>query len=158
MLSDGETIVTPLLQRRILRGCMLLCLLGAPGCGDPPSSPPEPFTGSVRIAAMDTVQFDSIAVGLDDVVLGRMRNPCVVSGILAGTHKITLLDTSGARADTMFTIRRDMIASLMLHLTRIGPFPGNEAPNFTARDLDQRNMELASLRGKVVFLIFFEYT
>jgi hypothetical protein len=137
-------------------GILFTC--GMSGCGDPPPGLPTPRTGSLRIMAMDTLVFDSISVGMDDILLGRKRNPCIVDGIVTGTHKLTLIDTSGARADTMVAVRRDELVSMTMRLTKIGPFPGNEAPNFSTLDIDQRNLELASLRGKVVFLIFYEYT
>jgi len=148
-----------------LRRCGLFLALfcaawafGVMGCGDSPSGVPNPYTGSLRIAAMDTLIFDSISVGLDDISLGKMGNPCTLKDVIVGTHRLTVQDSSGARVDTLVAVRRNEMASLVMRLTRIGPFVGNEAPDFSARDIDNRNLDLASLRGKVVFLVFFEYT
>jgi len=135
-----------------------LFLLAIWGCGSPPEPFPPPDSGALRVSAQSSSPIDSIVIRLDDLEQGGFANPCTLRSVVAGTHKLTVLDSTGARTDTMVTVRRDELASSVVRLTRVGPFVGNEAPNFSARDIDNRNRDLASLRGKVVFLVFFEYT
>jgi hypothetical protein len=135
-----------------------LCFLAFGGCGSPPEPSPAPLWGLLRVEGRSSLPIDSVIVSLDDLLQGSFANPCTLNGVLAGTHKLTVLDSAGARTDTMVAIRQDELVSAVVRLTSVGPYLGNEAPNFIARDIDARNFELAAHRGKVVFLSFFEYT
>lgn len=128
------------------------------GCASPPEPLPPPPYGSVRVAAHASTPIDSFTIRLDDLLQGTFANPCTLTYVVAGTHKLTVQDSAGARADTMVAVRQDALSSSLVSLTHVGPFLGNEAPNFSAKDIDGRNFELAIHRGKVVFLSFFEYT
>jgi len=144
--------------RMLLVLCGAACALAVKGCGDPPTGLPEPFTGSLTVTAMDTLVFDSIFVALDDIPQGKLPNPCTLHGVVAGMHKLTVTDSSGARSDTMVTVRRNEVAALLMRLTKIGPFLGNEAPDFTVRTIDDSLFDMHKQRGKVVLLVFFEHT
>ena len=135
-----------------------LCLLAFSGCGSPPEPTPAPLWGLLRVEGRSSLPIDSVIVLLDDLLQGSFANPCTLNGVIAGTHKLTVLDSTGARTDTMVAIRQDELASAVVRLTSLGPYVGNEAPNFISRDIDARNFELATHRGRVVFLSFFEYT
>jgi hypothetical protein len=97
-------------------------------------------------------------IRLDDLLQGEFANPCTLSNVVAGTHKLTVQDSAGARVDTMVVVLKDELAKSMVTLTHIGPFVGNEAPAFSAQDVDGRTFDLTAHRGKVIFLSFFEYT
>jgi hypothetical protein len=127
-------------------------------CGSPPEPFPPPDTGAVRVSATSGTPIDSIVVRLDDITQGYFANPCTLQAVVAGMHKLTVIDSAGARTDTMVAVRRDQISAAVVRLTRIGPFVGNEAPNFAVQDIDGRGFTLSAHRGRVVFVSFFEYT
>jgi hypothetical protein len=128
------------------------------GCGSPPDPFPPADTGAIGVNATSSTPIDSIVVRLDDLTQGYLANPCTLQAVVAGTHKLTVIDSAGARTDTMVTVQRDRISAAVVRLTRIGPFVGNEAPDFAVQDIDGRGFGLAAHRGRVVFLSFFEYT
>lgn len=134
------------------------CLIAVWGCASPPEPFPPPDSGSIRVSATSSAPIDSVSVGLDDLVQGVFANPCTLRAVVAGTHKITVVDSTGARTDTMVSVRKDELTSTAVRLTRIGPYVGNEAPDFGVKDIDGRQFSLGAHRGRVVFVSFFEYT
>ncbi len=128
------------------------------GCGDPPSSAPDTPLGSLRVVALDTVSIDSIRIDLDDVRLGQFRNPHLLRNIVAGIHKIMVSSTLGATTSRTVEVVRDRQTDLLVQLLTIGPYVGSAAPVFTARTIAGDTMSIEKLRGKAVFLAFFEHT
>jgi hypothetical protein len=149
---------------RHLRG--LLSRVGFPaavvltlaGCGSPPEPFPPPDSGAIRVSATSSAPIDSVTLHLDDLAQGVFANPCTLRSVVAGTHKLTVVDSTGARTDTMVSVLKDELTSTAVRLTRIGPYVGNEAPDFTVKDIDGRQFSLGAQRGRVVFISFFEYT
>lgn len=148
---------------KILRGvCIILgialALISELQCGDPPTNPPEPQTGSIRVTALDTTSIDSIDIELDDLKVGRLKNPAILNNVAEGTHKVRVYDEVNAPSDTIVGVSANHITEVSARLFAEGPYVGRIAPAFTARTIDDSVVVLSQLRGKVVFLIFFEHT
>lgn len=135
--------------------CMLITLAG---CGDPPSAAPDMPLGSLRVVALDTLSIDSIRIDLDDVRLGQFRNPHLLRDIVAGIHKVMISSTLGATTSRTVEVFRDRQTDLLVQLLAIGPYVGSAAPLFTVRAVTGDTMSIEKLRGKAVFLAFFEHT
>ena len=114
--------------------------------------------GSLRVVALDTLSIDSIRIDLDDVRLGQFRNPHLLRNIVAGIHKIMVSSTLGATTSRTVEVVRDCQTDLLVQLLAIGPYVGSAAPMFTARTIAGDTMSIEKLRGKAVFLAFFEHT
>ena len=127
-------------------------------CGDPPPTTPEPYTGTLRVAALDTLIIDSIGIELDDVRLGQFRNPYLLRDVVIGVHRVLVSSTSAGTASRMAEVFRDRQTDLFIPLLAGGPFVGNAAPLFTARASDGDTVSIQRARGKAVFLVFFEHT
>jgi hypothetical protein len=139
-------------------GFLAAVVLTLAGCGSPPEPFPPPDSGAIRVSAFSSATIDSVLVHLDDLAQGVFANPCTLRSVVAGTHKLTVVDSTGARTDTMVSVRKDELTSTAVRLTRIGPYVGNEAPDFAVKDIDGRQFSLGAQRGRVVFVSFFEYT
>jgi hypothetical protein len=127
-------------------------------CGAPPTAMPDPFTGVLKITAMDTLIVDSVSVALDDIPQGKKHNPCTLGDVVVGIHKIFVQNPATAGASATVEIFRDRRTDLVLTLLSQGPFIGNVAPVFSVRTIDDSLMEMQKQRGKVVLLVFFEHT
>lgn len=140
-------------------GVVLLCgSLVLFCCGDPPPTTPDPYTGILRVAALDTLIIDSIRIELDDVMLGRFRNPHVLREVVIGIHRVLVSSTSSGAASRVVEVFRDRQTDLFVPLLAGGPYVGNVAPLFTARASNGDTVSIQRERGKAVFLIFFEHT
>jgi len=128
------------------------------GCGDPPASTPAPYTGSIRVLAMDTATIRAIFIDLDDVKLGQHPNPSTLSGIVVGLHKVLVYSELSGGSGTMIEVKRDRVSDVMVWLLAEGPYVGQTAPKFSVRSIDDQLLDLQQLKGKVVLLAFFEHT
>ena len=130
------------------------------GCGKLPTSLPLPFTGSITIsarAAGDTA-IDSVQVKLDEVDYGTRENPCTLTDVVIGEHQLWIKHENTAPKIQTVEVLRDETTTTTVTLTFQGPYVGNEAPQFSAVDLDETPFSLQEHRGKVVLLAFFEHT
>lgn len=127
-------------------------------CGKMPLPFPGMLTGSIRIVAMDTLAVDSVRVSLDDMDMGRFVNPCVLENIVVGTHKLFVVDNTGASWSNLIDVVRDETIGYTFWLQTIGPNVGNTAPEFAAIDIQDNPISSESLQGRVVLLAFFEHT
>ncbi len=141
-------------------GLFLVICLALMGweCGDPPTSAPPPVTGDLRATALDTTVIDSIQVEIDDLPFGMHRNPCTITGIVIGVHRLFVTDRGASSSATMVEVFRGRRSDVMLTLLSQGPYPGQAAPNFAARTITNDSISLQQLRDKIVLLVFFEHT
>jgi hypothetical protein len=135
-----------------------MILLLVSGCGDPPVAIPPPQTGSINIIAMDTATIDSIDVGLDDMPMGRWKNPATLYDIIAGTHLLAVRDRLGFGEDTIVRVADAEQSSVLMRIQTEGPYVGSFAPAFRTKSVTGDTIDLVMLRGKVVLLAFFEHT
>lgn len=137
-------------------------LLSAPvflqHCGNPPPVVPAPYTGSIRILAMDTATIRSISIVLDDVNYGIHPNPYILEGVLIGTHKLYVADETNAGTSTTVEVFQDRRSEVAMWLLAEGPYVGRTAPKFSVRSIDDQVIDLQQLKGRVVLLAFFEHT
>jgi hypothetical protein len=148
-------------QRRcgiLLAICGAVWAFGLFQCGVPPTAIPDPYTGILKITAMDTLIVDSVSVALDDIPQGRRDNPCILGDVVVGIHKVFVQNPATAGASATVEIFRDRRTDLVLTLLSQGPFVGNVAPDFSVRTIDDSVMQMQKQRGKVVLLVFFEHT
>lgn len=128
------------------------------GCGHPPEPEPAPYTGSVRVTALDSLLIDSINITIDDDYRGRFKNPHLIENLLAGDHKFNV-STRDASANTqMVAVLRDKLTRAFFNIELSGPYINRAAPDFLLTDIDGNRINLSGLRGKVVLLAFFEHT
>ena len=127
-------------------------------CGNPPPVVPTPFTGSIRILAMDTAAIRNISVLVDDVNYGLHPNPYILNSVVVGVHKLFVADESGTSASAVVEVLREQRSDATVWLLSEGPYVGRIAPRFTATSIDNQVIDLQQLRGKVVLLAFFEHT
>jgi hypothetical protein len=126
------------------------------GCGHAPEPMPPPPTGSLRIAAQSDL--DTVLVSLDDGEKSAWSNPCTLRAVQAGLHKLSVTDSSTARADTMVEVFAQKMTSWNARILRQGPYVGNVTPQLVTQDIDGRPWDLSRQQGKVVMLVFFEHT
>jgi len=150
MMKRGRTTVCA--------GLLLCAALVLLRCGDPPPSAPDQYVGSLRVAGLDTLTIDSISIDLDDARIGRFRNPHVLEDVLAGIHNVLISSTPTVSASRMVEIVRGRRTDLLIQLVASGPYVGNTAPLFTARSVTGDTIAIQKLKGKAIFLAFFEHT
>ncbi len=152
------------IRERVRAGPLVGALLAAViltlscGCGDPPVGMPPLQAGSLHVVAMDTLAVDSIDVGLDEVALGRRKNPTLLEGVVAGTHLLSVRDRSGFGQDTMVLVADNVLSLVLLRIQTEGAYVGSIAPPFRATSVTGDTIDLVKSRGKVVLLVFFEHT
>ena len=139
-------------------GVICAAVLMLQQCGNPPPTMPAPYTGSLRIVAMDTAAIRMISFDLDDVKYGFHPNPYILDDVVIGMHKVYIADESGAGASTIVEVQRDRRSDATVWLLSDGPYVGRRAPAFTATSIDNQVIDLQQLKGKVVLLAFFEHT
>jgi len=127
-------------------------------CGKSPSLFPLPLTGYIKITAADLTKADSFFVNLDDVELGEQPNPYLISDIYIGFHKLFIYTAATAGSTKTVEVLQDDTTFVSFWLQSEGPYVGNTAPNFAVVDIQGNPITLEGLQGKVVLLIFFEYT
>ena len=131
-------------------------------CGKTPSSLPLPYTGSIYITAMDTAVVDSVQIDLDDEYLGEMENPCLVEDVVIGLHRLHVYNEASAGTTiTNLEVLQDETTRMFFTMDigpEVGPYVGNTAPQFTTQNVEGNKISLEDQKGKVVLLVFFEYT
>jgi len=138
---------------------LLLPVLTVNYCGKSPSDPPAVQTGSLMITALiDTQLVDSMEVILDDNDLGIHQNPCVLSEVVIGTHKVTLSKDDPADTLVDFNCNPELVEINNADTTRIELSLTKLAPDFTLENLNHEERTLHDYQGKVVFLVFFSNT
>lgn len=127
-------------------------------CANLPSPFPLPFTGHIKITAADLTKADSFFVNLDDVELGEQANPCLLTDVVIGLHKLFIYTAATAGSTKTVEVLQDDTTFVSFQMQSEGPYVGNTAPNFAVTDIQGNPISLEALQGKVVLLIFFEYT
>ncbi len=127
-------------------------------CGKIPSPLPLPFTGSIRVTAMDTSSVDSIQIDLNDQQLGLFKNPALLTDVTVGFHKLFVKNETSAGTTKTVEVLQDQTTPAWFWLVSEGPYVGNQAPEFDAQDIQGNSLSLEGLKGKVILLAFFEYT
>jgi hypothetical protein len=108
---------------------------------------------------MDTLAVDSIHVNLNDQDQGKWENPCLISNVVVGYHKLFVYtETASGTTKTDIEVREYATTPVWFWLATIGPYVGNTAPLFTAQDIRGDILVLEEEQGKVVLLAFFEHT
>lgn len=136
---------------------LIVCVMMTWECGDPPSSTPL-YTGDLRITAAYKAPLDSINVVLDYTALGRRPNPCTITGLAIGTHRLFVSSEGLPGSSAMVQVLRDRRSDVVLTLRAEAPYVDDVAPDFSARTCKGDSMSLQQLKGKVVLLAFFEHT
>lgn len=127
-------------------------------CGNPPEPLPEIYTGSARIAALDTLLIDSINISVDGIRLGMFRNPYLFTSLVAGEHKFEV-STKDASADPqIISIQKNRLTRAYFNIETAGPYINRKAPLFSLTDIDGNQVSISDLKGKVILLAFFEHT
>jgi hypothetical protein len=155
---QAMTYIYPWKKTAILFGSLLVLLWGWTRCGKAPSPLPPTSYGSIRVTAMDTTVIDSITVFLDDVSIGKQPNPCLISYIVEGRHKVFASHQTGSATPQTVEVKRDWISDVLFQILSVGPYPGSSAPSFEVIDIQGNGFSLDAQKGKVVFLLFFEHT
>jgi hypothetical protein len=127
-------------------------------CGTPPPTMPAPYTGSLRVLAMDTAYIKTISFDLDDTKYGAHPNPYLLDNVVIGSHKLHVYDDNNAGVFQMVEVSRDLRTDIAVSFVAEGPYAGSLAPKFTAKTIDDQPITLEGQRGKVVLLLFFEHT
>ncbi len=135
----------------------ILCFISG-GCGKPPASMPDPYTGALNVTVMDTASVDSVFVKLDDDAPGKHENPTLIENIMIGIHKVFVFNEASAGTTKTVEIFRDRTSDILFWLATTGPYVGNLAPDFSTQDIKGNPVSLSGLKGKVVLLVFFEHT
>ena len=136
---------------------LFVCISTTWECGDPPSSAPL-YTGDLRISATYKAPLDSISVVLDYAALGKRPNPCTITGLAIGTHRLLVSGNGLAGSQAMVQIQRDRRSDVSFTLRDNGPYVEDIAPEFSVKGTRGDSLSLQQLRGKVVLLVFFEHT
>lgn len=157
-IPEMKKMITKLRRAILFAGLVLSGSVVIFQCGDPPTAAPDQYMGSLRVAALDTLTIDSISVDLDDTRIGRFRNPTLLSDVVAGIHKVMVSSTPAVTASRTVEIFRGRRTDLFIQLQTSGPYVGGTAPLFTARAVNGDTIAIAKLKGKAVFLAFFEHT
>ena len=165
-IPESQKLAIPERQKLTARLCRSVPLVGLVlggsllifRCGDPPTAAPDQYMGSLRVAALDTLTIDSISIDLDDVRIGRFRNPTLLGDVVAGIHKVLVSNTPAVTASRTVEIFRGRRTDLFVQLQTSGPYVGGTAPLFTARAVNGDTIAIAKLKGKAIFLAFFEHT
>lgn len=127
-------------------------------CGSAPGEP-EIVRGGMRVEAyMSDFLSDSILVMFDDNSLGYYANPCEITGLLPGSHKVAGHHRGAFSVPQMVNILPDEITNVTLQLEGEIPFPGGTAPDFTGTDLFGNQISYSEHQGKVILLVFFTHT
>lgn len=156
--TEGQKMTKTLSRLILLAGLVLSGSFVIFQCGDPPTAAPDQYMGSLRVAALDTLTIDSISIDLDDMRIGRFRNPTLLNDVVAGIHKVLVSSTPAVTASRTVEILRGRRTDLFIQLQSSGPYVGGTAPLFTARAINGDTIAIAKLKGKAVFLAFFEHT
>ena len=131
-------------------------------CGKSPSPLPLPYEGSIHITAMDTARIDSVQINLDLTDLGEMENPCLLEDVVIGFHRLHVFtEASAGTTIANLEVRKDEITRIFFTMETgpaVGPYVGNEAPQFATQDIQGNPISLQDHQGKVILLAFFEYT
>ena len=85
-------------------------------CGKGPSPFPLPLTGSIEITAPNLTRTDSFFVNLDDVNYGEMGNPCLLSDIVIGTHKLFIQTVATAGSTKLVDVYEDQMTTVSFWL------------------------------------------
>lgn len=134
-----------------------VCVLMTWECADPPPSTPL-YTGDLRITAMHKTTLDSISVVLDYNALGRRPNPCTITGLAIGMHRLFVSSEGVPGSSAMVEIQPDRRSDVIVTLRSEAPYVDDVAPAFSARTSMGDSISLQQLKGKVVLLAFFEHT
>ncbi len=146
----------------ILSSLGLLLALLCQYCGKTPYTLPLPYTGSIHITALDTTLVDSLQIDLDLNDLGKMENPCLLEDVVIGLHRLHVFtEASPGTTLTNLEVREDEVTRVLFTMDTgpsVGPYVGNQAPQFTTQDIQDNPISLQDHQGKVILLAFFEYT
>lgn len=127
-------------------------------CGQSPSEAPPVLTGTLKLSAtIDSVAVDSFMVVLDDKPVGIRANPCILPGILSGTHQVNIF-----KQDPFDSINFSAIPQLVF----VPPFDTAQvkfllsklAPDFERLALKGEMIRLKNFLGQVILLVFFSHT
>jgi len=127
-------------------------------CGKSPSEVPLPLTGAIKISAhIDTVAIDSMFVTLDNVDKGLHPNGCMLKDIEAGRHQV-VVSKKDTESPIDFTSTPKLVAVKANETTNVDFALTKLAPNFTLKNLDNKDITLESYRDRVVLLVFYSHT
>ena len=141
---------------------LLLFIMLFTRCGKTPSGLPGLESGSLMITAQDTVLTDTILVRLDYDDPAAYGNPCVIDDIIAGFHRLHVYTEAAAGSVFSNVEIADQDTTRIEFTLNSGPVPGafvgNIAHDFLVQDLNGQPVQLSALQGRVVMLLFIEYT